>query len=117
MTHVGNHDQFSLGKTCEHLLGSLRTEKIRQSPAKNKGRHILQCVQSWPQVYACLPARQTQGLGNTHIIIKHDTRSEEHTSELQSLMRISYAVFCLQKKNKNTKNRTQHQQTYANKTK
>src|SRR3546814_8167197 len=30
------------------------------------------------------------------------TRSEEHTSELQSLMRISYAVFCLKKKNKNT---------------
>src|SRR3546814_7760168 len=29
-------------------------------------------------------------------------RSEEHTSELQSLMRISYAVFCLQKKNKTT---------------
>src|SRR3546814_2350588 len=28
-----------------------------------------------------------------------DSRSEEHTSELQSLMRISYAVFCLQKKN------------------
>src|SRR3546814_4657529 len=27
-----------------------------------------------------------------------DTRSEEHTSELQSLMRISYAVFCLKKK-------------------
>src|SRR3546814_9306247 len=30
------------------------------------------------------------------------TRSEEHTSELQSLMRISYAVFCLKKKNKKT---------------
>src|SRR3546814_1400351 len=29
-----------------------------------------------------------------------DRRSEEHTSELQSLMRISYAVFCLNKKNK-----------------
>src|SRR3546814_3694604 len=29
-------------------------------------------------------------------------RSEEHTSELQSLMRISYAVFCLKKKNKHT---------------
>src|SRR3546814_3635832 len=28
----------------------------------------------------------------------HDGRSEEHTSELQSLMRISYAVFCLKKK-------------------
>src|SRR3546814_3988606 len=31
----------------------------------------------------------------------HHERSEEHTSELQSLMRISYAVFCLKKKNKN----------------
>src|SRR3546814_3848235 len=34
-----------------------------------------------------------------------ETRSEEHTSELQSLMRISYAVFCLKKKTtKNTPN-------------
>src|SRR3546814_6268906 len=33
-----------------------------------------------------------------------DIRSEEHTSELQSLMRISYAVFCLKKK-KNKKNK------------
>src|SRR3546814_4975165 len=31
----------------------------------------------------------------------HVWRSEEHTSELQSLMRISYAVFCLKKKNNN----------------
>src|SRR3546814_9936110 len=31
-----------------------------------------------------------------------DPRSEEHTSELQSLMRISYAVFCLQKKKNKT---------------
>src|SRR3546814_5408454 len=43
-----------------------------------------------------------------------DTRSEEHTSELQSLMRISYAVFCLKKK-KHTQHQTprtdQHQTT------
>src|SRR3546814_6232373 len=32
----------------------------------------------------------------------HSGRSEEHTSELQSLMRISYAVFCLKKKNNKT---------------
>src|SRR3546814_3970263 len=32
-----------------------------------------------------------------HAILLLDLRSEEHTSELQSLMRISYAVFCLQK--------------------
>src|SRR3546814_1773830 len=38
-------------------------------------------------------------------------RSEEHTSELQSLMRISYAVFCLKKKKQNQKHNetnTQH---------
>src|SRR3546814_10733434 len=33
-------------------------------------------------------------------------RSEEHTSELQSLMRISYAVFCLKKKNHQEKHKT-----------
>src|SRR3546814_4013480 len=33
-------------------------------------------------------------------------RSEEHTSELQSLMRISYAVFCLKKKNRNQDDNT-----------
>src|SRR3546814_1884448 len=38
-------------------------------------------------------------------------RSEEHTSELQSLMRISYAVFCLKKKkNISNTNTTQHRQ-------
>src|SRR3546814_7526586 len=35
-------------------------------------------------------------------------RSEEHTSELQSLMRISYAVFCLTTKSKSTKHNSQH---------
>src|SRR3546814_3230606 len=38
------------------------------------------------------------------------TRSEEHTSELQSLMRISYAVFCLKKKKNNKKNTTNKRQ-------
>src|SRR3546814_1558142 len=39
----------------------------------------------------------------------HGMRSEEHTSELQSLMRISYAVFCLKKKKKTkTQNITSH---------
>src|SRR3546814_993980 len=35
-----------------------------------------------------------------HLVQPLDGRSEEHTSELQSLMRISYAVFCLKKKTK-----------------
>src|SRR3546814_2221601 len=38
-------------------------------------------------------------------------RSEEHTSELQSLMRISYAVFCLKKKKKRKKTHTNTRQT------
>src|SRR3546814_3628599 len=37
--------------------------------------------------------------GEAHVAVGED-RSEEHTSELQSLMRISYAVFCLKKKTK-----------------
>src|SRR3546814_1000760 len=42
-------------------------------------------------------------------------RSEEHTSELQSLMRISYAVFCLKKKTKKPQ-RTQHTTTIIHNT-
>src|SRR3546814_4016041 len=42
-------------------------------------------------------------LGERHLaadcgVVHQDVKSEEHTSELQSLMRISYAVFCLKKK-------------------
>src|SRR3546814_8163827 len=39
---------------------------------------------------------------NTFRFVPGPNRSEEHTSELQSLMRISYAVFCLKKKTKQT---------------
>src|SRR3546814_2728210 len=41
-------------------------------------------------------------------------RSEEHTSELQSLMRISYAVFCLKKKNRDKQHRSQTTQETPN---
>src|SRR3546814_3923417 len=57
---------------------------------------------------SCPPASlRNSSIDNFHICLDVDTfrgykrgRSEEHTSELQSLMRISYAVFCLKKKNK-----------------
>src|SRR3546814_1616694 len=39
--------------------------------------------------------------GSAAVAASAELRSEEHTSELQSLMRISYAVFCLKKKKKN----------------
>src|SRR3546814_4570779 len=52
--------------------------------------HILYFVTDWCEPgYRKTVRRETPG-----------TRSEEHTSELQSLMRISYAVFCLKKKKK-----------------
>src|SRR3546814_2910517 len=41
--------------------------------------------------------------GRYHLAKRTSKRSEEHTSELQSLMRISYAVFCLKKKTTKTK--------------
>src|SRR3546814_5917917 len=41
---------------------------------------------------------------SVHLPARRFLRSEEHTSELQSLMRISYAVFCLKKKNNTTVN-------------
>src|SRR3546814_1833940 len=41
----------------------------------------------------------TEGIFSIPLTVSANYRSEEHTSELQSLMRISYAVFCLKKKN------------------
>src|SRR3546814_7083192 len=43
-------------------------------------------------------------LSDSQYLARLGVRSEEHTSELQSLMRISYAVFCLKKKNKQKHN-------------
>src|SRR3546814_7679661 len=56
-------------------------------------------------LYDTSPANQSpdaiavaNAAGYATIVGRRDHRSEEHTSELQSLMRISYAVFCLKKK-------------------
>src|SRR3546814_9245070 len=59
------------------------------------------------QQYALRTAFDDRGCNDAIGDIGERLRSEEHTSELQSLMRISYAVFCLKKKNKtNIRNRT-----------
>src|SRR3546814_1617490 len=49
---------------------------------------------------ACLAWRELTFFGVDALCFCGGSRSEEHTSELQSLMRNSYAVFCLKKKNK-----------------
>src|SRR3546814_2255550 len=48
-------------------------------------------------------------MGDTSIVGGVKQRSEEHTSELQSLMRISYAVFCLKKKKQNNKEKKEYE--------
>src|SRR3546814_2442861 len=48
----------------------------------------------------CKPQYAPTVIALTRALMDEEYRSEEHTSELQSLMRSSYAVFCLKKKNK-----------------
>src|SRR3546814_5984215 len=66
------------------------------------GRHVMICIFTTRQLRAL---GQAAGLADAFAAIESRLgvdleRSEEHTSELQSLMRISYAVFCLKKKKK-----------------
>src|SRR3546814_7044269 len=67
---------------------------------------------SWMLVpYRCRPICHVRQNGRTGPLLRRclkyfQMRSEEHTSELQSLMRISYAVFCLKKKSKKYKQHT-----------
>src|SRR3546814_4992403 len=62
-----------------------------------------------------IPKAKGFGIGRTRVLnaeMFQTLRSEEHTSELQSLMRISYAVFCLKKKKlNNTINHINNTQT------
>src|SRR3546814_9542644 len=68
-----------------HLL--MMAHRLRTSPASTKEMRMR----------AHFPASKSARPRKIDPIMKH--RSEEHTSELQSLMRNSYAVFCLKKKN------------------
>src|SRR3546814_6185910 len=68
-----------------------------------------------PAVLRDVPQRHPQHLdgGGGRLLARHQRpeRSEEHTSEIQSLMRISYAVFCL---NKNTTTTITQKNTHTN---
>src|SRR3546814_3757490 len=60
-------------------------------PRSRQVRRALRRALVLPDQRQCLGLHHSAQMG-------HDPRSEEHTSELQSLMRISYDVFCLKKK-------------------
>src|SRR3546814_4580909 len=69
--------------------------------------HDLDTLYSICNRVAVLADRKVTAVGTIDELLATDhPRSEEHTSELQSLMRISYAVFCLKKKNKATNHLT-----------
>src|SRR3546814_5195806 len=74
----------------------------------NPSRHAIKCSNSQKRTPSRC-ARKNAGNGVHEddngqspcaVRLRRNPRSEEHTSELQSLMRISYAVFCLKKKKK-----------------
>src|SRR3546814_8832509 len=67
--------------------------------ATPKTMHVALFSESMP---AALAMAYFSRMGNESRRATLDMRSEEHTSELQSLMRISYAVFCLNKKKQKT---------------
>src|SRR3546814_6074013 len=91
----------------ERVFRSLKTEWIPTTgyrtaqEAQRDISHFLMHRYNWIRPHqfngGLAPARAEEKLN-----VVSGIRSEEHTSELQSIMRISYAVFCLKKKKKNT---------------
>src|SRR3546814_3633919 len=86
----------------DHLDSGSVASPNRETEAMKDGSDA---VSDWPLLNALLNTAS----GATWVSLHHGggvgmgySRSEEHTSELQSLMRISYAVFCLKKKKQKT---------------
>src|SRR3546814_8118963 len=73
-----------IGLTVASVVAVLATAHVVFRPPSLEGRTVTQAIE----------ASSSTALGRLAL----NPRSEEHTSELQSLMRISYAVFCLKKK-------------------
>src|SRR3546814_8639550 len=77
-------------------------------------KYFRQCRTIMPHMQVAIEGRFTaDGFGfgmRKHRPLVHAMRSEEHTSELQSLMRISYAVFCLKKKIRRVNNQNNKKQ-------
>src|SRR3546814_10762342 len=81
-------------------------ESDRRERALQRGTYSVDAFHAhWPPLPAGRRRFSRCGAGAARSTTRRAARrSEEHTSELQSLMRISYAVFCLQKKNINNNN-------------
>src|SRR3546814_7784514 len=71
-----------------------------------------ECEGRWKSPLAARASFMSDGASRVTSRMRVRSRSEEHTSELQSLMRISYAVFCLKKKNKIKSNQQYNRDQY-----
>src|SRR3546814_8059806 len=92
----------TLFRSCAHS-DRHRDPPSPASPARHRAARV---IARSPPCPAALPRRSvTGGSRGNRYRRRAPSRSEEHTSELQSLMRISYAVFCLKKKKKTTSKR------------
>src|SRR3546814_7051018 len=88
---------------------------LREAPEGVVAQRLPELVDADNHPLACQelvdPVKQIQHDRRANVgIVEKIGRSEEHTSELQSLMRISYAVFCLKKKKKNKKDKQRNTQ-------
>src|SRR3546814_9662682 len=81
------------------LLEGLRNTDARVAAGEPVSPAFLFALLLWPAYCRALMALQAQGMHAAEAQRRAADRSEEHTSELTSLMRNSYAVFCLKKKN------------------
>src|SRR3546814_10182032 len=90
------------------LLGSAHLDKIVPDSDPQQGIDYLQraAAQGDDTARARLGTAYLFGADGVPAQPQQGVRSEEHTSELQSLMRISYAVFCLKKKKHTTTTHT-----------
>src|SRR3546814_11965095 len=83
-------------------VGDLRAADALVDPAHDIAQYALAIIVEFARDFGFAPvAAGGDGDGKQAVQRRH-RRSEEHTSELQSLMRISYAVFCSKNKNTNT---------------
>src|SRR3546814_6524326 len=98
----------TFGRTFRDITGeSPREVRARQRAATHALEQVPGCFLSAaqrPDLTIAVSEKRRREAG--------DTRSEEHTSELQSLMRISYAVFCLKKKTTTTRTRKRINKDY-----
>src|SRR3546814_3034654 len=81
------------------------SSRLGREPLQDARQYILGFVEHFhKELAAIIPPRAYEATQRllTEVAAAASPRSEEHTSELQSLMRISYAVFCLKKQKKTT---------------